>query len=126
MTPCTRPKPGDARQAAICVAMSLGIHDDAPFELAEPRGRPSLVEEPRDLIDRVRVALVSLGFDPRQLRLEQDPLGTVRGVIIASRFAHQSQLSRQGELRDQLERELGPEAIHRIGVFVTLTPAEAE
>lgn len=120
------------RSLAIARALALGLHDDAPIDapseasasLSEPLRVPHV--EPEALIDRVRVALRLLGFEPARTQLEASPRGKVRGTVISGRFSHQSSLTRQCELRDQLERELGEEAMKRIGLFVTLTPAEAE
>ena len=119
-----QPTRAPARQAAIADALSSGLHEDSPCEWS-PEPRVTLAE-PTALIDRVRVALQLLGYDPALTQLEQSPNGKVTGLLRSGRFAHQSQLERQCELRNQLERELGPEAMNRIGLFVTLTPAEAE
>ena len=76
--------------------------------------------------EEVRRALVAAGYTADQIHLEQTQSGNVGGFVISSRFAGQSQVSRQEVLWSDLRKLLAPEQLHRIVSILTMTPDEMD
>lgn len=73
---------------------------------------------------RLKEALVALGYKESEIQLENAGSGKLGGVLITESFEGVSQEDRQQQLWDGLRGKLSPDELIQIVAIMTMTPNE--